>query len=129
MSIIDTLITNRKPGGFYNADDLNRVGEAMYYIAERLRACGWDIEVNPRTDWEWTDRVNPAAAKKYLRNLRKIRETLVLFQTTPQVPSGARPFNTQEANDIEKILVDVESMVELTMASWYYCGELYAGEV
>jgi len=101
----------------------------MYYIASRLRACGWDIEVNPRTDWVWTDRATPSAAKRYLNNLRKIRKTLVLFVTAPEVPDGARPFNAQEANDIEKILVDVEAMVELTMASWYYCGEVFAGEV
>lgn len=129
MSIIDTLITDRTRAGHYDITDLNRVGEAMYYIADRLRSCGWDIGVNPRTDWVWTDRATPAAAKRYLNNLRKIRKALVLFATTPEVPTGARPFNAQEANDIEKILVDVEDMVERTMASWYYCGDLYAGEV
>ena len=129
MSIIDTLITDRTQAGHYDITDLNRVGEAMYYIADRLRSCGWDIEVSPRTDWVWTDRATPAAAKRYLNNLRKIRKALVLFATTPEVPTGARPFNAQEANDIEKILVDVEDMVERTMDSWYYCGELYAGEV
>lgn len=129
MSIIDTLITDRARADYYDITDLNRVGEAMYYIADRLRSCGWDIEVSPRTDWVWTDRATPAAAKRYLNNLRKIRKALVLFVTTPEVPTGARPFNAQEANDIEKILVDVEDMVEHTMASWYYCGDLYAGEV
>lgn len=129
MSIIDTLITNRTSDGYYNISDLNRVGEAMYYVAERLRACGWDIEVNPRTDWIWTDRVTPSAAQRYLRNLRKIRGALVLFATTPPAPDGVRPFTAEEANNIEKILIDVEAMVELTMASWYYCGELFAGEV
>lgn len=129
MSIIDTLITDRTRAGHYDITDLNRVGEAMYYIADRLRSCGWGIEVSPRTDWVWTDRATPAAAKRYLNNLRKIRKALVLFATTPEVPTGARPFDAQEANDIEKILVDVEDMVERTMASWYYCGDLYAGEV
>ena len=129
MSIIDTLITDRTRAGHYDITDLNRVGEAMYYIAGRLRSCGWDIEVSPRTDWVWTDQATPAAAQRYLNNLRKIRKALVLFATTPEVPTGDRPFNAQEANDIEKILVDVEDMVERTMASWYYCGDLYAGEV
>ena len=112
MSIIDTLITDRTRAGHYDITDLNRVGGAMYYIADRLRSCGWDIEVSPRTDWVWT-----------------LRPALGLFATTPEVPTGARPFDAQEANDIEKILVDVEDMVERTMASWYYCGDLYAGEV
>lgn len=129
MSIIDTLITDRTRGDYYNITDLNRVGQAMRYVAARLRACGFDVVVTPRTDWVWTDRATPAAAKRYLNNLRKIRKALVLFASTPNVPSGKRPFTAAEANDIEKILIDVEDMVQRTMQCWYFCGDLYAGEV
>lgn len=129
MSIIDTLITDRTRGDYYNITDLNRVGQAMRYVAARLRACGFDVVVTPRTDWVWTDRATPAAAKRYLNNLRKIRKALVLFASTPNVPSGKRPFTAEEANDIEKILIDAEDMVQHTMQCWYFCGDLYAGEV
>lgn len=129
MSIIDTLITDRTRTGYYDITDLNRVGQAMRYVAARLRACGWDVVVTPRTDWVWTDRATPAAAKRYLNNLRKIRKALVLFVNTPDVPDGKRPFTAEEANDIEKILIDVEDMVQRTMQCWYFCGDLYAGEV
>ena len=129
MSIIDTLITDRTRGDYYNITDLNRVGQAMRYVAARLRACGFDVVVTPRTDWVWTDRATPAAAKRYLNNLRKIRKALVLFASTPNVPSGKRPFTAEEANDIEKILIDVEDMVQRTMQCWYFCGDLYTGEV
>ena len=127
MSIIDTLITNRTRGDYYNITDLNRVGQAMRYVAARLRACGFDVVVTPRTDWVWTDRATPAAAKRYLNNLRLIRKALVLFASTPNVPSGKRPFTADEANDIEKILIDAEDMVQRTMQCWYFCGDLYAG--
>lgn len=129
MSIIDTLITDRTQAGHYDVTDLNRVGEAMYYIADRLRACGWYIEVNPRTDWVWTDRATPAAAKRYLNDLRKIRNAMVHFPTTPNVPDGARPYNAQEANDIEKILVDVDDALGRLLLSPFYSGEIYSGEV
>ena len=129
MSIIDTLITDRTWGDYYNITDLNRVGEAMRYVAARLRACGFDVVVTPRTDWVWTDRATPAAAKRYLNNLRKIRNALKLFASTPPAPDGARPFTAEEANNIEKILIDAEDMVQRTMQCWYFCGDLYAGEV
>ncbi len=51
MSIIDTLITDRTRSDYYNITDLNRVGQAMRYVAARLRACGFDVVVTPRTDW------------------------------------------------------------------------------
>lgn len=129
MSIIDTLITNRTQAGHYDITDLNRVGEAMYYIADRLRSCGWDIEVSPRTDWVWTDRATPAEAQRYLDNLRRIRNALTCLATTPEVPTGARPFDAQEANDIEKILVDTDHLITNMTAAWFYSGDLYAGEV
>lgn len=129
MSIIDTLITDRTRSDYYNITDLNRVGQAMRYVAARLRACGFDVVVTPRTDWVWTDRATPAAAKRYLNNLRKIRNALKLFASTPPAPDGARPFTAEEANNIEKILIDAEDMVQRTMQCWYFCGDLYAGEV
>lgn len=129
MSILDTLITNRTKKGHYETTDLNRVGEAMKYVAARLRSCGWDVDVSPRTDWKWTDRVTLAEAQRYLRNLRKIREALVLFASTPPLPGDARPFNAEEANNIEKILLDVEAMVQLTIDGYLFSDDLYSGEV
>ncbi|RHV81445.1 hypothetical protein [Butyricicoccus sp. OF10-2] len=102
MSIIDTLITNRTRGDYYNITDLNRVGQAMRYVAARLRACGFDVVVTPRTDWVWTDRATPAAAKRYLNNLRLIRKALVLFASTPNVPSGKRPFTLMRPMTLRK---------------------------
>lgn len=129
MSILDTLITNRTARDHYDTTDLNRVGEAMQYVAARLRSCGWDIEVSPRTDWQWTDKMTQAEAQRYLRNLRKIREALALFATTPALPGDTRPFNAREANDIERILLDAEAMVQLTIDGELYADEVYAGEV
>ena len=52
MSIMDTLITDRTQAdvdagnakGSYNAEDLNRVGSAMNYVADRLRAAQAETE-------------------------------------------------------------------------------------
>jgi len=120
-SILDTLITSRT-GGHYGIDDLNRVGEAMIYVAARLRSCGWGVVVSPRTDWEFTDRVTLAEAQRYLDNLRKIWIALALFKTTPQLPDGTIPFNVQEANDIEQILIDIDKLLTLMAQTWIYSG-------
>ena len=80
MSIIDTLITNRTQSdvtrwrtlhdkgwggmtagektewfagvkGAYNAADLNRVGEAIEYIADLFGGFGFPMMITPKTDW------------------------------------------------------------------------------
>lgn len=129
MSILDTLITDRTRKDHYEIEDLNRVGEAMQYVAARLRSCGWDVDVSPRTDWKWTDRVTLAEAQRYLRNLHKIKDALVLFANTPPLPGDERPFDAEEANNIEKILLDVEAMVQLTIDGYLFSDDLYSGEV
>lgn len=131
MSILDTLITDRVPGATYDWKDMNRVAEAMEYVAERLRSCGWNVTVNPRR-FTREDFPTESVMEHYIKQLRKLHQTLILFITTPAVPgvSRDRPYMTvQEANDIEKILLDIEDMVRRTEAAYYYSGDVFAGEV
>ena len=84
MSIIDTLITDRTQSdvtrwrtlhdrgwggmtegekaewsagvkGAYNATDLNRVGEAIEYIADLFGGFGFPMAITPKTDWAIKD--------------------------------------------------------------------------
>lgn len=119
------------PGATYGWRDMNRVAEAMEYVAGRLRSCGWNVVVTPR---RFTRENFPSEAvfDYYLKQLRKLRNTLTLLITTPSVPGvdASRPYMTvQEANDIEKILLDIEDMVQRTEAAYCYSGDVFAGEV
>lgn len=131
MSILDTLVVDRVPGATYDWRDMNRVAEAMEYVAERLRSLGWDVMVTPR----YYTRENfptESAFAHYTEQLRKLHDVLPLPITTPTVPavSTERPYMTvQEANDIEKILLDIEDVVQRTEAVYLFSGDVFAGEV
>lgn len=132
MSILDTLVTSRTEGATYNWTDFNRVAEAMEYVADRLRSCGWDVIVKPRKDWNRHTFPSLAEMVRYVRQLRLLYDTLKLFVATPPVPEATKTkdwLTVQEANDIEKILLDIEDMVQRTMSAYFYSGDLYAGEV
>lgn len=115
--------------GVYGAVDLNRVGEAITYIADRLKAAGNDIMVSPKTDWVREDIPTPAQMVHYLEQIQKVRDVLAVYQTTPTVPADMVDLTHTEANDIEKILVDVDQLITNMIAAYYYSGELYGGEV
>ena len=107
------------------------MAEAMEHIAARLRDCGCAIAVSPE---RFTRENMPAEStlEHYIEQVRIIRSELAVFITTPPVPgvSRDRPYMTvQEANDIEKILVDVDQLITNMIAAYYYSGELYGGEV
>lgn len=131
MSVIDTLVFDRVPGASYGHEDMNRVADAMEHVAARLQACGCAIEVSPER-FSREDMPTESILAHYLEQLRIIRSELAVFITTPPVPgvSSERPYMTvQEANDIEKILVDVDQLITNMIAAYYYSGELYGGEV
>ncbi len=130
MSIIDTLITDRT-GGCYNATDLNRVGEAMGYIAGLLQACGYAVSVSPRTDWTVYDFPAPSDWDAIMADLATLRAVLAVSQSTPAVPpvgSQQDYLTVADANDIEKILVDIDDALRRLSLSLFYTGEIYCGE-
>lgn len=137
MSIIDTLITDRTQAdvdarngkGTYNASDLNRVAVAMIYVADRLRAAGYDPHISPKTDWKDDDWVDPATQAVYLGYLAELRSQFAMMQTTPPVPNDMEKLTYQEANDIEKILEDIDRLLTNASQAWFYSGDLFSGEV
>ena len=137
MSVIDTLVTDRTEAdvtignakGTYNASDLNRVGAAMNYVADRLKAHGYDPHISPKTDWKDDDWVDPAAQAVYLFDLAELRKQFAMMASTPQVPADMEDMTFSEANDIEKILEDIDRLLTNAAQAWFYSGGLFSGEV
>lgn len=145
MSIIDTLITDRTQAdvdarnekGTYDASDLNRVGAAMNYLADRLKSAGYDPHISPKTDWEDDEWVDLAAQSVYLGDLSELRNQFAMMKSTPEVPPRilATGINTNDgltyawANDIEKILEDIDRLLTNASQAWFYSGDIYASEV
>ena len=145
MSIMDTLITDRTQAdvdarndkGTYTVEDLNRVGAAMNYVADRLRAAGYDPHISPKTDWKEAEWVDPAAQAVYLGDLADLRGQFAMMKSTPEMPPRilATGINTNDglthtwANNIEKILEDIERLLTNASQAWFYSGDIYSGEV
>lgn len=115
--------------GAYNASDLNRVGAAVEYVAERLNGYGYAVCVSPKKDWKVEDFPTSAQMTAYLADIAALRSMLTVAQVTPEVPEDMEKLTWQEANDIEKILVDLDAMVTLMAAAWFYSGAQVAGDV
>lgn len=114
--------------GAYNVSDLNRVGAAVEYIANRLQGYGIGVSVNPKQDWIDEDIPTVQQMSAYLQDISNIRNAIPVFADTPIVPTDMDYLTFDEANAIEKILVDVEQLLNNMAAAWFYCGDLYCGE-
>lgn len=158
MSVIDTLVTDRTEAdvsryselrdkgwaemttaekaewvagmkGAYNASDLNRVASAMAYLSQRFASAGYSVPVSSPTDWANGDIPTKGDMDTYLDDLRRIRAALAVMDTTPSAPGSMDYLTWAKANDIEKILVDVDDALGRLLLSTFYSGEIYSGEV
>lgn len=115
--------------GAYNASDLNRVGAAVAYVAGRLNGYGYAVTVNQKQDWTVSDIPTAGQMTSYLADVATLRGAIAVMASTPPTPDSANNLTWQEANDIEKILLDVDELLTRMAAAWFYSGDLYAGEV
>ena len=115
--------------GYYSATDLNRVGYAVEYLAERLKKSGVAVSVLPSTEWADTDWATPSDMAHYLEQVRIMREVLTLV-SPPSVPDDLEKFTYTEANQIEQILemldAHITNMLSVVDAGWA-TGTAYTG--
>lgn len=123
--------------GSYNSGDLNRVGSAIVYLRDRLRNYGYSVNVTPKTDWAITDAPTAAQLQKYLADVSTIRGAVGELSSLPEVPTRIYPSATgksdgltvEKANDIERMLSQLDSAITKMLSSWWGCGEIGCGEV
>lgn len=115
--------------GAYNAADLNRVQGAMEYIADRMTRAGYSVTLRGGPVWTMSDIPDPEQLTVYLGDLSALRAVLNVHPTTPSVPADMEDFTWQEANDIEKILLDIEEVLTQMAKCVLRCGHagVYSG--
>lgn len=123
------LITDRVDGATYGYTDLNRVGAAMIYVADRLQAAGVDVTVSPYLSWRRTDWPTLSAINHYRAQLRTLYAAWAHLPATPSPPDDTNYLTVDDANKIEQILLDLDALLTLTAQACWYSGELICGEV
>lgn len=155
MSVLDTLITDRSAAdvirwqqldskdysdmtaaektewdgalkGSYDYTDLNRVGQAIAYVAAELYAAGYAVNVNPKTDWARGDIPTPTQYAQYLADVAAIRAALALGTSVPTAPTKVT--ERVEANDIETILLAVDDALARIDAAVMYLDTIFCGQ-
>ena len=122
-------VANGTKKGYYNAEDLNRVGAAMVYLRDRLNDNGYNIEIEPETAWTVSDIPTQSDMVYYLGCLGELKSVLSLPPSTPEAPETMENLTYTGANNIEKILEAVDDMLTKSITFLWYSGDLYVGEV
>lgn len=93
--------------GAYNAEDLNRVGVAVRWLAQELTRRGYLASVQPKTDWNQTDAPTQTQMATYLQNVGTVATAQNLY--TGELPLTMRKSTVEDWNKIEKALVETDA--------------------
>ena len=121
------LDVNQK--GAYTYRDMNRVENAVYYVAARLKEYGYLHTLPPVRQWTVEDKPNLEDFERYFGNIAAIRGAISVWASTPKVPDSAVGFDVNAANALERILVDVDQIINYMKDAWFFLGDLYSAEV
>ena len=98
-------------------------------MAGRFQALGYDCPVSVKKDWSESDTPTAGQMETYRQNIATLRRQIAVMKSTPETPETIRQLNYIRANNIEQILLDIDRLLTNIENSWYFSGELYAGEV
>ncbi len=115
--------------GAYTYRDLNRVEDAVQYVAGRLKEYGYLTHLPVIQFWDVQDKPNEADFARYFSNVALLRNAIAVWDSTPQAPNSIKGFDVNKANALEQILVDIDLVLNKIKAAWFFLGDIYAGEV
>lgn len=126
-TLADVQALNEK--GTYNAADLNRVKSACVEIAAALNAAGIPVTLTtwPRATWTLANIPTDTDLDVFLENVGKLKAAIP--NTSPAVPASYAYLTYEKANDIEKILYEVEKALNNMLSIFPRAGVWTSGGV
>lgn len=112
--------------GFYNATDLNRVEGAVLELNNILFDAGYPIGVQAKTDWLRTSLPTEEQMIRYLANIQLLQRRFYKGKSVV-LPSSMQWLGIIGANDIEKIVKELEEVRQGMVANYVYCGTFDCG--
>lgn len=121
--------------GAYNYTDLNRVESVVKTLAAALTSAGYPVEVTPvlkgskseDREWQEGDIVRRAQWAAYLDNVQRLRDAYYTLAETGELPKPGDKLGYVGANNIEKVLADIDLLIDCMKSSYRRCGTFRAG--
>ena len=124
--LTEAEITQLERGTLTNVT-LNRVANAVSMLASELNAAGYTVETISQSFSE-TDRLKQSKYSVYLANVQALRDAIAVRASTPELPAADAKLDYVGANNIEKILADLDELLGWMTYSRKYCGTFAAGQ-
>lgn len=112
--------------GFLTNETLNRIENKQTELKNKLQNAGyWNNEIE-NSIWTEDDYFFLEDWQRILHNQNILKNSYYVYADTPQTPT--EKINYTNLNAIEKLLVDIEAIIDEMKAQYRKCGAYECGE-
>ncbi len=111
--------------GTLTINTLNRIENKQDELKSLINDMGyWNTPIINK-NWDYSQIFDEGEFQRILDNTNILKEAFFVYKNTPNTPNVSYNFN--DINAIEKILFDIESMIQEIKYLYRECGEIECG--
>jgi hypothetical protein len=99
----------------------------MEYVDSIFKELGYYKNMRFKTDW-LNDEITREEANRYIDNLKTLREFILMPSETPVTPTSMNGMTIERANNIEKIIFDINFVLEALQKNLIRSGVANCGQ-
>lgn len=113
--------------GMMTINTLNRIEEKQIELRNLINEIGyWSTNIINKTNWAVGDMFTENDFQRIIDNENILRNAFFTYKNTPVTPKISFHFN--DINSLEKILVDLDVMINDVKSNYRECGVYECGE-
>lgn len=113
--------------GTMTINTLNRIEEKQAELKNLLNNIGyWNTDITNKTDWTTDDIFFKNDFQRIIDNENILRKAFFTYKDTPETPDIS--FHYEDINSLEKILYDLDVMINDVKSNHRECGNFECGE-
>jgi hypothetical protein len=113
--------------GTLTINTLNRIEERQEQLKNLFEEDFYFVANIENKSWSYTDFFLQEDFDRIISNLEKLKKAYLVYSDTPPIPDGNyRQYRT--INDVEKILHDLDTMLNDVKSHYRECGTFESGE-
>lgn len=118
-------LEQKTPKGYYNYTDLNRIETWCEYLANLLNSYSYPVSITIKKNWNMSDLPNVNDMERIRSNVNAIKTA---FHAYTNIPENLNYMTIEKANDIEKILSELDFLTKNMISSFRYSNTFNSGE-
>lgn len=118
-------LEQKTPKSYYNYTDLNRIETWCEYLANLLNSYSYPVSITIKKNWNMSDLPNVNDMERIRSNVNAIK---TVFHAYTNIPENLEYMTIEKANDIEKILSEIDFLTKNMISSFRYSNTFDSGE-